>query len=112
MNRKRFVHGLCVCFTWTLIFCLRGIFSAYNETTTDWSIMYASAKRKATDIMVDDHIKIGENGLLYRISEIHNISGAIEEFVSFRLYYAGDDTQTTVAILSVRPTEILKVYNQ
>jgi hypothetical protein len=74
--------------------------------------MYASAFRNASDVMVDDHVKIGENGLLYCISEIESMKDDDLELVLMKLYYAGDDTKTTVGALCVKPTERLKIYNQ
>lgn len=74
---------------------------------------YASAMRNVSDVMEDDHVKIGENGLLYRVSEIEsNTDDDLGDFVMMRLYYAGDDSKTTVGALVLKPTDRLKIYNQ
>lgn len=75
--------------------------------------MYKAEMRFASDVMVDDHIKIGENALLYRISEVESTSDPVlGDFVLLRMYLAGDDTKTAVGWLCVKTTERLKVYNQ
>lgn len=72
--------------------------------------MYASAVRYAKDLMVDDHLKIGENGLLYRIHSKTTIRGT--GWIALELYHAGDDTHTIVATLTLAPFTNVKAYNQ
>lgn len=76
--------------------------------------MYASAMRNASDVQENDHVKIGENGLLYRISEIKKSrkNSDLVSFVTMTLYYAGDDSKTTVGSLMLKSTDRLKIYNQ
>lgn len=74
---------------------------------------YASAMRNVSDVMEDDHVKIGENGLLYRISEIESQTDeTLGDFVMMKLYYTGDPSKTTVGALVLKTTDRLKIYNQ
>lgn len=74
--------------------------------------MYASAMRLASEVMEDDHIKIGENGLLYRVVDIHLMDEDEKGFVMLHLCHTGDESQIIVAILCIAPHASLKVYTQ
>lgn len=73
---------------------------------------YTSEMRKASDVKIDDHLTLGENGLLYCVLEIESFTDETLDFVGLKLALADEADKITVGALVVQPTEWLMIYNK
>lgn len=75
--------------------------------------MYNSITCTASEVLVDDCVNIGENAMLYRITEIEsNTDAELGEFVMMRLGITDSDIEPTMGALVLKPRAVLTVYRQ